>query len=77
MEDIKSIKVSEFGYSLLTAAKQLLDDISPTPVTYDLVATLGAILVLKESGRLKNQLEQTPKGQIYMALVKALKQNQE
>jgi len=69
----KTIKVDDLGYTVIDAARRMLEDLLPTPVTMGNAAALGAIFLLKEAGEWKSNLLQSPKGQMYLKLAEALR----
>lgn len=72
--EIKTIKIDGFGYELLKMVQTMLDDVNPGQTTMGTAATFGAFFALNELAKFKAKLSKTPKGQLYLALVKILKE---
>jgi hypothetical protein len=71
--ELKTVKVDNFGYTCIEAARRMLEEVMPTPVTMGTVVTFGAFLVLQRAGELKADLAKSPKGQIYLKLAEVLR----
>lgn len=75
MEDVKTIKLNDFEYNLIQMVRELLDAVYPGTTTMGMSAAFGAIFALNELTEFRAKLCSTPKGQLYMALVKIMKDN--
>jgi hypothetical protein len=69
---VKTIKVDDFGYSLIDVAGKLLEEIMPSPVTKGFTVTLGVVLLLQKLDKAKVNLKTSPQGRVYLKLVEAL-----
>jgi hypothetical protein len=69
---VKTIKVDDYGYSLIDVAGKLLEEIMPNPVTKGFTVTLGVVLLLQKLDEAKVNLKTSSQGRVYLKLLEVL-----
>ena len=69
-----TVRVSEFTYTVLEAARRMMEEVMPFRVTFDHVIAVAAITMLSNAARLKTELLRDPRGQVYLKIAELLRE---
>ena len=75
--EYRTIKVNDETYTMIEAARSVLNDILPDNVSKGTAAGMGATLLLIELSKTKANIAKSVEGNIYLAMINAINRQQE